>query len=66
MKSPWSRSCLEATRLIAERMDRRLTLAERIGLRFHLAICHACPRVARQMEMLRDALKGWRKHVEED
>ena len=66
MKSTLSPSCREATRLMTERMDRQLTFVERAGLRFHLAICHACPRIARQMDIMRAALKRWRKHVEED
>ena len=66
MKSTLSPSCREASRLITERMDRQLTLGERIGLRFHLAICHACPRVVAHMNIMRDALKRWSKHVGED
>ena len=66
MKSTLSPSCREASWLITERMDRRLTLSERLGLRFHLAICHACPRLVRQMDIMRDALKRWSMHVEED
>lgn len=66
MRSTLSPSCKEATRLIAERIDRRLTFVERVGLRFHLAICRACPRMARQMDIMRDALERWRRHVDED
>ena len=66
MKSILYPSCREATRLITERLDRKLTFAERTGLRFHLAICAACPKVVRQIDIMREALARWRKHVDED
>lgn len=66
MKATLSPSCKEATRLITERLDRELTFAERIGLRFHLAICAACPKVARQIDIMRAALARWRTHINED
>jgi heterodisulfide reductase subunit B len=49
-------SCKEATRLASQGLDRRLGLAERIGLRLHLAICSGCAHFARQVEFLRKAV----------
>lgn len=48
-------SCREASRLISERLDRDLGVAERAALRVHLAICVACTRMTRQFEFLRKA-----------
>ncbi|MGB5080172.1 MAG: zf-HC2 domain-containing protein [Burkholderiales bacterium] len=52
-------SCREATRLISQGMDRRLSFAERLALRFHVAICDACTRFTRQAKFLRRALKSY-------
>lgn len=38
MKSP----CQEASRLISDSCDRKLTLVEQIQLRFHLLACNFC------------------------
>jgi len=48
-------TCKEAARLISERLDRDLPLAQRTALRLHLAVCEACTRVAAQYAFLRRA-----------
>lgn len=57
------RSCLEAVRLMSKRADHRLTLLERLALRRHLAACAACPRFARQVNLLQQALGHWRRYT---
>ena len=52
-------SCREASRLISEGMDRRLSVAERFALRLHVGICDACMRFTRQMKFLRRTLKNF-------
>ncbi len=52
-------SCKEASKLISEGMDRRLSFAERIGLRLHVRICDACTRFTSQVNFLRKALKAF-------
>ena len=52
-------SCKEASRLISQGMDRRLSLPERIAVRLHVGICDACARFTRQVEFLRRALKAF-------
>jgi hypothetical protein len=52
-------SCKEATRLISEGMDRRLSLPERIKLRLHVGICDACTRFTSQVAFLRRAIKAF-------
>lgn len=47
-------SCREASRLVSERRERELSLGERIGLRFHLAMCFLCRRYADQIDFLHD------------
>ena len=45
-------SCKEAARLSSEKLDRRLSLWERLMLRLHLAMCKACSVYSRQIEGL--------------
>jgi hypothetical protein len=52
-------SCQEASRLISERLDRDLGVAERAALRVHLAICVACTRMTRQFDFLRRAARQY-------
>jgi hypothetical protein len=53
-------SCKEATRLLSQGEDRRLTYAERVKLRLHLAVCVACTRFSRQLAFMRHALSRYR------
>ena len=57
-------SCQESARLITARLDRELPLATRLVLRLHLPACDACPRFARQIELMDRAMGRWRGYVE--
>ena len=52
-------NCHDAHKLVIRAQDARLSLAERIGLRFHLFICAACTAFARQMDFLRAACRSF-------
>jgi hypothetical protein len=52
-------SCKEASRLISDGMDRRLSVTERIALRMHVGICDACTRFTAQAKFLRRALQAF-------
>lgn len=54
-------SCRAASRLISEKMDRRLKLSERMALGFHLAMCRGCFRMAKQLRSLRKLFRAYRK-----
>ena len=60
------RKCKEIAALLIAREDRRLTLGERLALNFHLPACDACPKFARQVLTLRNALATWRNYQDED
>ncbi|MGC8559833.1 MAG: zf-HC2 domain-containing protein [Phycisphaerae bacterium] len=45
-------SCRQATRLASDRLDRRLTVWERLELAMHLAMCGACRACARQLRAI--------------
>lgn len=49
-------SCKEATRLVSEGLDRRLSFGQRVALRLHLAICDGCTNFNRQLRFLRRAV----------
>jgi len=55
-------NCREVTRLSLEGEDRRLGLFDRIGIRLHLMICDACPRFAKQVKLMRQAIGQWRQY----
>lgn len=52
-------TCKEASRLISDGMDRRLSVPERIKLRLHVSICDACTRFTSQVAFLRRALTAF-------
>jgi hypothetical protein len=53
-------SCKEASQLISEGQDRKLSLRERLGLRLHLWMCDSCRLFEQQLGFLRQTLRrGW-------
>lgn len=46
-------NCREATRLMSEAQDRKLTLAENAELKFHKMMCTGCRNFGKQMDSLR-------------
>lgn len=49
------RSCKEVSRLASERMDRKLSLRERIAFNVHVMMCRNCLRYAQQLAVLQKA-----------
>jgi hypothetical protein len=45
------------TRLASESLDRDLSRLERVALRLHLLYCSGCRRYARQITLLREAMR---------
>lgn len=58
-------SCKEATHLLSQLQDRKLTLAERMQLEVHLAMCKGCSNFRDQMAFLRAACKRHLKSGDE-
>jgi hypothetical protein len=52
--------CQEATRLISESMERKLSLKERIALWLHLRLCEFCIRFLKQIHGLRKIARGYK------
>ena len=51
-------NCREVIQFASESLDRKLTLKERIGLRFHLMMCKLCARYVRQLKFMHQASSG--------
>lgn len=52
-------SCKEASRLMSEAQDRKLSLGQRLSLRTHLLICRGCANYQRQLGFLRLSLRRY-------
>ena len=52
-------SCKEVTHKLSESQDRELSLAERLQLEMHLAMCHGCRNFRKQMTFLRMACQRY-------
>jgi hypothetical protein len=48
-------TCRDAARLQSEALDKKLSLAQRLGLALHLMICKWCRRYGKQIRFLRGA-----------
>ncbi len=57
-------NCRQASRLITARLDRPLSMFERIALDLHLKICSACPIVIRQLDFIRESARALRDEIE--
>jgi Putative zinc-finger len=54
-------SCKDASHLLSERDDRVLGFAERLKLKWHLAVCTACMKFEKQMRLMREAMRRYRQ-----
>ena len=59
------RSCREVSRLASERMDRELTLRERLAFNMHVMMCRNCLRYARQIALVKQATDRLRRRSEQ-
>lgn len=50
-------SCKQASQLLSQSLDRRLSWRERMGLRLHLMVCDVCQRFGRQLAIMRSAIR---------
>jgi len=48
-------NCKQATELMSQERDRALAFKERLGLRFHVAMCSGCRNYRKQMAFLHEA-----------
>lgn len=59
-------TCKQASELISQSLDQRLSWYNRLKLRLHLSICDACTQFSRQLGRLRVAMRNLASHIERD
>jgi Putative zinc-finger len=57
--------CHDATRAMSAAQERQLTLAERVSLQFHLALCSSCRAFEGQMVFLRDSMRTYARRPDD-
>ena len=66
MNYPFRRTCREVAALILAREDRALAFPERLAIRIHFMVCQACPRLERQVQTMRHAMRAWSAYSERE
>jgi len=54
-------NCKEVTRLISESQERKLSLLEKMPLKFHLMMCSGCKNFSKQVPFLGQAMRAFTK-----
>ncbi len=54
-------NCKQATRLVSESQERKLSVSEKITLKFHLLICSGCKNFSQQIPFLSQAMRAFAK-----
>ena len=52
-------SCHQATKLLSESQERPLSITEKMGLKFHTAMCSGCRNFGNSVDTLSEAMKGF-------
>lgn len=58
-------NCEEASALNSRSLDQKLSLSQRMSLRFHLLMCHQCRRYLKQITLIKAASKKFNQHIED-
>ena len=59
-------NCKQASQVISQSLDRKLSLRERFALKFHLLICNACKHFNQQLVAMRTSFKRLNASIEND
>lgn len=59
-------SCHQATRLLSESQERELSTKEKVGLKFHTAMCSGCRNFGKNVETLREAMQVFASGKQEE
>lgn len=57
-------TCREASRLLSDGLEKKLSIADRAALKLHLTLCDACTRLKRQFEFMRRAVSAYTERDE--
>lgn len=56
MINHWTFRCKDVSGLISRSMDEKLPLTVRMGIKFHLMMCHLCLNYKNQLDLIRKAV----------
>jgi hypothetical protein len=59
-------NCKQASHLVSQSMEAKLSFRQRLGLRVHLMMCDACTQFSRQLLVLREAISQLARKTEND
>lgn len=59
-------TCHQASQLLSQSLDRKLTRRELIRLGLHLMLCSMCRRFGQQVAGIRALLRRYRQQIEQD
>lgn len=57
-------ACDEVTRMASDRLERNLTLRERVQFSLHLTVCGLCRRYADQVRLIQEASRRLSEHLD--
>jgi hypothetical protein len=52
-------NCKQASELLSQQLDRKLSWSERLSLRLHLLVCDGCTNFSKHMTALRAACRNY-------
>jgi len=58
--------CKHASKLMSRALDEKLSLRERVSLKFHLFLCKYCLHFSQQLKALRVTISSICKNIEDD
>lgn len=58
--------CKQASQLISQGLDKKLSGRERFGLKMHLLMCRYCRRFSQQLHKLNVVISSMKKNIEND
>ena len=59
-------SCKQASQLLSQSMDSKLSSRQLVALRLHLMLCSMCRRFGRQVIGIQSVLRRFRRQIEQD
>jgi hypothetical protein len=66
MINHWTFRCKDVSDLISRSMDEKLPLKIRMGIKFHLMMCHLCLNYKNQLNLIRKAISKLENSQESD
>lgn len=59
------RSCRDISALVSKELDQKLSLAERVAVKFHLLMCSQCRNFRKQSHFIRNVTKQYVERLQD-